>query len=96
MVIGCGCWLYSNSKVQRGTGLITSSFRREILEQISKLDPEQQRKVLDFARALALISPQGVPGKQILTFAGAIKIDDLEIMTRAIEEGCENVDSSEW
>jgi hypothetical protein len=76
-------------------GMKTSSPRREILEQISKLDPEQQRKVLDFARALELITPHGVPGKQILHFAGAIKLDDLDLMSKAIEEGCENVDSSE-
>jgi hypothetical protein len=71
--------------------MITPSFRREILDQISKLDPEQQRKVLDFARRLAVTRPRGVPGKQLLTFAGAIKIDDLQIMTQAIEEGCEKV-----
>ena len=52
--------------------------------------------MLDFARALAVKTPRGVPGKELLSFAGAIKTDDLEIMTKAIEQGCEKVDSGEW
>ena len=60
------------------------------------VDPEQQRRVLEFARALAVTTPRGVPGKQLLSFAGAIKTEDLDIMTSAIEQGCEKVDSGQW
>lgn len=79
--------------------MINRSFRREILDQISRLDVEQQRRVLDFARALEVASShdvRGIQGKQLLRFAGAIKSDDLQIMAQAIEKDCEKVDSSEW
>jgi len=37
-----------------------------------------------------------VPGKQLLQFAGAIPLDDLELMRQAIEDECEQVDLNEW
>jgi hypothetical protein len=40
--------------------------------------------------------PRGVPGPQLLRFAGAISPDDLQLMRQAIEEGCERVDTNEW
>lgn len=88
--------------------MISPSFRREILDQISRLDPEQQRSVLDFARALEVTSPsgilsaqgvqgiRGIQGKQLLSFVGAIQTDDLQIMAQAIENDCEKVNSDEW
>jgi predicted DNA-binding antitoxin AbrB/MazE fold protein len=43
------------------------------------------------------ISPlKGVPGKQLLRFAGVIPADDLQTMTQTIEAGCERIDQSEW
>ncbi|MDP2157570.1 MAG: hypothetical protein Q8K68_07680 [Nitrospirota bacterium] len=64
--------------------------------QIGQLDYEHQRRVLDFARALALSGVKGVPGKQLLSFAGAISIDDLKAMEQAIANGCEKIDLNEW
>jgi hypothetical protein len=57
---------------------------------------ELQRKVLEFTQALALSLPKGVPGKQLLRFAGVIEADDTRVMSQAIEEGCERVDENEW
>ena len=37
----------------------------------------------------------GVPGQQLLRFAGAIPLDDIQLMRQAIEEGCERVDTNE-
>ena len=65
------------------------SLEKDILEQLHKLGFEQQRQVLNFARALALATPAGVPGKELLAFAGAIEPADLASMAQAIEEGCE-------
>jgi len=39
---------------------------------------------------------QGIPGRELLRFAGTIEADDLEKMSAAIEEGCEQVDHNEW
>jgi hypothetical protein len=76
--------------------MLSATVSKEIINQIGQLDYEHQRRVLDFARALALTGPKGVPGKQLLTFAGTIPADDLKQMMQTIEENCEQVDADEW
>ncbi len=73
-----------------------SSVEKDVLEEIHKLAEEQQRRVLEFARSLAQSGPRGVPGRDLLPFAGTIDKDDLQEMTQAIDAGCERVDSHEW
>ena len=68
----------------------------EIIEQLKSLPYELQWRVLEFARALALSVPRGVPGHRLLRFAGVIPPDDVQRMREAIEQGCEQVDVSEW
>ena len=61
-----------------------------------KIMPQNlQQQVLEFARTLAS-STKGVPGQQLLRFAGAIPTDDIELMREAIEQDCEQIDTSEW
>ncbi len=73
-----------------------SSIKKEIVEQLDHLPPELQRRVLDFTRALTLSSPKGVPGKQLLRFAGILKPDDAQDMALAIEVDCDRVDAGGW
>lgn len=47
---------------------------------------EIQWRVFELTRALAMSVPRGVPGPQLLRFAGAISLDDLQLMRQAIEE----------
>jgi hypothetical protein len=68
----------------------------KVIEQLKSLPHELQWRVLEFTRALAASAPHGVPGKQLLRFAGAISPDDVKIMREAIEQGCEQVDVNEW
>jgi hypothetical protein len=68
----------------------------KVVEQLKVLPYELQWRVLEFTRALAISIPHGVPGQQLLRFAGAIPLDDLQLMRQAIEEGCEQVDAHEW
>ena len=67
-----------------------------IVEQLKDLPYELQRQVLEFTRSLASSMPRGIPGRQLLRFAGAIPFDDLQLMRDAIEEGCEQIDDHEW
>ena len=76
--------------------MLNVTVKKEIINQMGRLDYEYQRRVLDFARALAATGPKGIPGKQLLPFAGAIPADDLKDMARAIEAGCEKVDANGW
>jgi len=73
--------------------MTTESIKDNLIAQIDKLPHDLQLRVLDFVKAL---TPKGVEGKSLLRFEGAIPADDLQLMSKAIEEGCEKVDISEW
>lgn len=72
------------------------NLKTELLEQIEKLSPLQQKQVLDFALELSGELSKRYPGKNLLKLVGTISPEDLEIMKQAIEEGCEQVNESEW
>ncbi len=67
-----------------------------LVDQLRVLPNELQWRVLEFTRSLAASMPHGVPGSQLLQFAGAIPANDLQLMRQAIEQGCEQVDANEW
>ncbi len=73
-----------------------TSIVEKTVEQLRTLPQDLQWRVYEFTRALALSTPRGVPGQQLLRFAGTIEEDDLQLMREAIEEGCERVDANEW
>ena len=76
--------------------MMSPTLETEIQEQLSHLPLEQQRQVLEFARALVAARVRGVPGRALLRFAGLVETDDLALMKQAIEEGCEQVQPNEW
>ena len=73
-----------------------SSIKDDLINQVVKLPPELQKKVLDFAQTLATTVPKGVKGANLVRFEGTIPDEDLQLISRAIEEGCEKVDINEW
>ncbi|MDP2844863.1 MAG: hypothetical protein Q8N79_02160 [Candidatus Methanoperedens sp.] len=73
-----------------------SAIKQKIIEQLNHMPPKLQLRVLDFAQALVPSSPKGVPGNKLLRFAGMLKADDVQAITQAVEEGCEQVEISEW
>ena len=75
---------------------MSKPLKEQILERVSILPQEHQRRVLDFAHELAMSAPAGVAGKELLRFAGAIKADQLRVMAQAIEDSCERIDLNEW
>jgi hypothetical protein len=76
--------------------MTSTVLKQEVSHELDLLPPEDQHKVLDFARALAERRREGVSGRDLLHFAGAIEKSDLEIMRKAIEEDCERIDVNEW
>ena len=72
------------------------NLKQELLKQIEKLTPLQQKQVLDFALELSGELSKRYPGENLLKLVGTISPEDLEIMKQAIEEGCEQVNESEW
>jgi hypothetical protein len=73
---------------------MSQNIREQIVEQVDRLNAPQQRQLLEFARRLA--APVGVPGRELLRFSGSVDLGDLEAMQKAIEDGCEKVDSGGW
>ena len=73
--------------------MTTQSVKDSLITQIDKLPHDLQVRVLDMIKAL---TPKGVEGKSLLRFEGSISADDLQLMSKAIEEGCEKVDINEW
>ena len=75
---------------------MSSTIKTKVIEQLETMPENLQRQVLAFVQALQTLAQRGVPGKQLLEFAGAIPIGDLELMRQAIENGCEQVNLNEW
>jgi len=75
---------------------VSTSIKQEIIEQIDKMPIELQKQVLDFVHTLILRELKGVPGVELLKFVGILKSEEAEEMARAIQEGCEQTDKSEW
>jgi hypothetical protein len=73
-----------------------SSFQSELLKGVDQLPPALQRRVLDYVRALADSTPQGVPGDTLLQFAGIMTPAEADEFLRGIEEDCEKVDPHDW
>ena len=65
-----------------------------VVREMENMPRDQQYRVLEFARALTI--PRGVPGRELLKFAGTIPAEDLRLMSEAIEEDCERIDPDEW
>ena len=76
--------------------MLSPLVEHELHQQLEVLPVHQQRKVLDFARALAATQPQGVSGQTLLTFAGTIDVSDLSEMSEAVEDGCEQIHLQDW
>jgi hypothetical protein len=68
----------------------------EVVKQLRTMPDNLQQEVLYFTRKLKVSTQVGIPGKNLLQFAGAISPEDLEIMRQAVEVDCEQVDLNEW
>jgi hypothetical protein len=70
------------------------SLHDRLLERFfSRLSPDDRRRVVDFADALAVSRPKATPGKEFLRHAGAVSHEDATEMLKAIEDGCEHVNA---
>jgi hypothetical protein len=68
----------------------------QVIEQLRVMPQHLQWQVLEYSRTLVSSQVRGVPGQQLLRFAGAIPPDDLLLMREAIKRDCEQVDLNEW
>jgi hypothetical protein len=82
--------------LRKKEGGIVATIDQEIAKLLHRLPEAQQQRVLDFARELAEAKPHGIPGANLLAFAGRIPPDDLQRMSDAIDQDCEAVNLGEW
>jgi hypothetical protein len=69
-----------------GKNIMTTSIADQVIEQLKIMPQDLQYQVLEFARNLTNSKIKGVPGKQLLRFAGSIPKEDLQLMSEAIEQ----------
>ena len=76
---------------------MSSAVITQVVKHLEVLPFNLQSQVLHFVQSLDNpITIRGVPGRQLLQFAGTIHTEDLQLMRQIIEEGCEQVDLNEW
>ena len=73
--------------------MINTFIKESLIDQLDKIPYDLQIRVLEFVRSLI---PKGVAGKNLLRFEGAISADDLQSISKSIEENCEKIDTHEW
>ena len=69
---------------------------QEIVDRLDKLNPWQQKQILNYVLSFLGEPIRGTPGKELLKFVGLFPPEDLEQIKRAIEEDCGKIDASEW
>jgi hypothetical protein len=73
--------------------------KRRVLENLDTLDRPGKLEVLDLSEALS--SQTRLPAERdtraaLLKYAGTISREDLDLISEAIEQGCEKVDEEGW
>ena len=66
----------------------------EIIKELSHLEESQLDKVKTYIKKLLFIDIK--KENQLLQFAGNISNEDIKLMEKAIEDGCEHIDRNEW
>ncbi len=75
---------------------MNSEIISEAAAQMAILPYNLQEKALKFIQELTFPEKSGVPGRNLLKYAGFIPLDDLKIMSDVIENDCRKVDVNEW
>lgn len=73
--------------------MMSKAFENELLNNLHRLNKEQQGKVLSFVRSL--VKPKGA-NQELLALAGTIDPKGISEMSEAIESDCEKIDANEW
>ena len=73
--------------------------KQRVIENLDALDRTGKLEVLDLSETLS--SRARLPAEQdtraaLLKYAGTISREDLDLISEAIEEGCEKVDEEGW
>ncbi len=76
--------------------MVSTNLPEQIAEVVEDLDATSRQQVLDFARALQSRQPKGVPGRDLVKFAGTMTTEEADDLQAVIDEGCGQVDPHGW
>ena len=76
--------------------MVEATIKEQILSDLEQLSPEMQVRAAQFVHGLVESAPKGIPGRDLLRFAGAIDAESIREMEEAIEDGCERIDPEAW
>jgi hypothetical protein len=76
--------------------MVKPAVKEQILSDLERLSPEMQARAAQLVHGLVSSTPKGVPGRDLLRFAGTIDAGSIREMEEAIEDGCERIDPEAW
>jgi hypothetical protein len=76
--------------------MVDATVKEQILGDLERLSPEMQARAAQLVHGLVSAAPRGVPGRDLLRFAGTIDAESIREMEEAIEDGCERIDPEAW
>lgn len=76
--------------------MVEATVKEQILSDLERLSPEMQARAAQLVHGLVEAAPNGIPGRDLLRFAGAIDAESVREMEEAIEDGCERIDPEAW
>jgi hypothetical protein len=76
--------------------MVDPRLREELLQPVSRLSPQKQQRVLQFAAAWSGSGVPGAPGSGLLALAGVMSREEADEMLRAIAEDCGRIDPNGW
>jgi len=74
----------------------TINIEQKIQALVAHLGLEEKLRVYEFAEQLAQTQVRGIPGNDLLRFAGTVPAAELALMEKAIEADCEKINPDEW
>jgi len=71
--------------------MVDAAVKEQILGDLERLSPAMQARAAQLVHGLVSATPRGVPGRDLLRFAGTIDAQSIREMEEAIEDGCERI-----
>ncbi len=76
--------------------MIEPTIKEQILRDLDRLSPEQQRKALQLVHSLVVPVMRGASIEDLIPLNGILDKESAQEMRAAIEEHCERIDPSDW
>lgn len=76
--------------------MVIPAIEEQIREDLSRLSAAQQKRAAEMVHSLVSQRPRGASIQDLIQVAGTLDDDSAREMLEAIEQGCEQVDLSEW